>query len=90
MDSKKTIINKIYLDEDTLIIVFLPIYREGVVFTDLLQIISMKPANVEELLEQDFVKNPSKKIKDLLKELIAKTGENMVIKRFVVYVVGEE
>jgi elongation factor Ts len=54
-----------------------------------LQIISMKPANVEELLEQDFIKDPSKKIKDLLKELIAKTGENIVVNRFVVYQIGE-
>ena len=54
-----------------------------------LQIISMKPKSVEELLEQDFIKDPSKKISDLLKELIAKTGENIVINRFVVYQIGE-
>jgi elongation factor Ts len=55
-----------------------------------LQIISMKPSTVEELLEQDFVKEPSKKVSDLLKEIIAKTGENIVIKRFVTYAIGEE
>ena len=55
-----------------------------------LQIISMKPATVEELLEQDFVKEPSNKISDLLKALVAKTGENIVIKRFVIYSIGEE
>ncbi len=54
-----------------------------------LQIISMKPADVEELLAQDFIKDSGKKVADLLKELIAKTGENIVVKRFVVYQVGE-
>lgn len=34
------------------------------------------------LLEQTFVKNDQKTIKDLLQELIAKTGENIKIRRF--------
>jgi len=55
-----------------------------------LQIISMKPASVEELLEQDFVKDGSKKIADLIKEIIAKTGENVVISRFVIYAIGAD
>ena len=42
------------------------------------------------LLEQDFVKDPDKKIGDLLKEKIATIGENIVIKRFCRYVLGEE
>jgi elongation factor Ts len=42
------------------------------------------------LLEQAFVKDPDKKISDLLKENIATIGENMVIKRFCRYVLGEE
>lgn len=53
-----------------------------------LQIVSMDPKSVEDLLKQDFIKDPSKKISDLLKEIIAKTGENIVISRFVVYKVG--
>ena len=55
-----------------------------------LQIISMSPENVKDLLQQDFVKDPSKKVSDLLKEIIAKTGENVVVNRFVVYKVGQE
>ena len=31
----------------------------------------------EKFEEQDFVKDGSKKIKDLIKEVIAKTGENV-------------
>lgn len=42
------------------------------------------------LLEQAFVKDPDKKIDDLLKEIIATIGENIVIKRFCRYVLGEE
>ena len=41
------------------------------------------------LLEQPYVKNPDMTIHDLLNEMIAKTGENMVIRRFVRYQLGE-
>lgn len=41
------------------------------------------------LLEQPFVKNPDIKVQDLLNELIAKTGENIVIRRFVRFQLGE-
>lgn len=41
------------------------------------------------LLEQAFVKDPDKKIGELLKENIAKIGENIVIKRFCRFVLGE-
>ncbi len=44
-----------------------------------MQVASMEPKNTEELLEQDFIKDPSKKISDLVKEIIAKTGENTKI-----------
>ena len=42
------------------------------------------------LLEQPFVKDPSIAVKDLLTAAIAKTGENMRIRRFCRYVLGEE
>ena len=41
------------------------------------------------LLQQSFVKNPDITIQDLLNEMMAKTGENMVINRFVRYQLGE-
>ena len=41
------------------------------------------------LLEQPFVKNPDITVQDLLNELIAKTGENVVIRRFVRFQLGE-
>ncbi len=41
------------------------------------------------LLEQPFVKDPSVKIEDLIKEKIAKIGEKITVRRFTRYVLGE-
>ena len=41
------------------------------------------------LLEQEFVKESKKTIEQLLKELVAKVGENVQIRRFVRYELGE-
>src|SRR6201987_2896917 len=63
-----------------------------------------KPANVVEkivdgkldkfystvcLLEQGFIKNPDQTINDLVKSKIAELGENIVIRRFTRYLMGE-
>lgn len=40
------------------------------------------------LLEQEYIRDPGKTIKQLLQELSAKTGENIVIRRFARYQVG--
>jgi elongation factor Ts len=64
-----------------------------------------KPANIVEkivegkidkfysgvcLLDQAFIKNPEQTIKELVSLKIAELGENIVIRRFVRYAVGEE
>lgn len=41
------------------------------------------------LLEQPFIKDSSIKVKDLLNDKISKIGENIVIRRFIRYEVGE-
>jgi elongation factor Ts len=41
------------------------------------------------LLEQPFVKDDKKKIQDVLNEAVAKTGENIQIRRFARFVLGE-
>ncbi len=41
------------------------------------------------LLEQHFVKDPDKTVKDILTDTIAKLGENITIKRFVRFQLGE-
>jgi elongation factor Ts len=56
------------------------------IFTDLahnlaMQVASMNPKNPDELLKQDFIKDPSKKVSELVGEAIAKTGENIRIGR---------
>ena len=41
------------------------------------------------LLEQQFIKNPERKVVDLLTEAIATLGENIFINRFTRYAIGE-
>ena len=41
------------------------------------------------LMEQSFIKDPTVTIKDLLSQKIAKIGENMIIRRFTRYQLGE-
>jgi elongation factor Ts len=41
------------------------------------------------LLEQSFVKDPNKTVQDILTEIISKLGENIIIKRFVRFQLGE-
>ncbi len=42
------------------------------------------------LLDQPFIKDPDQTIKDLIAKQISEVGENIVIRRFSRYVVGEE
>jgi elongation factor Ts len=55
-----------------------------------MQVASMNPANVQELLEQDFIKDPSLKIEELVKGLSGKIGEKFVVQRFSRFEVGED
>ncbi|MCP4665690.1 MAG: elongation factor Ts [Deltaproteobacteria bacterium] len=41
------------------------------------------------LLEQPFVKNPDMTVQDLVNEVMAKTGENIVLRRFARFQLGE-
>lgn len=47
-----------------------------------LHVASSPAKDVAELLEQEYVRDPSKKVKDLLKEAVIKFGENVKISRF--------
>ena len=53
-----------------------------------MQVASTNPANVEELLEQEYNRDTSKKIKDLLNELVLKIGENIKIGRLMRWELG--
>lgn len=48
-----------------------------------LQIAAMDPEDPKNLLEQEYIRDPSKTIQNLLEEYIGKLGENIVIKEFV-------
>jgi len=47
-----------------------------------MQISAMDPKNVKELLKQEYIRDTSKNIDQLVKELIAKVGENIVVADF--------
>jgi len=55
-----------------------------------MQIASMKPKNIDALLKQVYIRDSSLTIKDLIKSLIGKVGENIVIKRFERMEMGEK
>ena len=50
-----------------------------------MQIASMNPENKQELLEQAWIKDESKKIKDLIADSIVKLGENIIVEKFIRY-----
>ncbi len=54
-----------------------------------LQVAAVEAESVEDLLEQEFIKDPSKKIGDVVKDHIAKLGENIVIRRFERFELGQ-
>ncbi|HEU4333516.1 MAG TPA: translation elongation factor Ts [Candidatus Eisenbacteria bacterium] len=41
------------------------------------------------LMEQPFIRDPDRKVKDLLDQAIAKIGENIVVRRFAKFRIGE-
>lgn len=77
--------------------------REKEIFTDQAKE-SGKPENIIEkivggrvekfyaescLLEQQFIKDPDRKVADLVTEAVATLGENIIVNRFVRYAIGE-
>jgi len=50
-----------------------------------MHISALDPENVEALLKQPFVRDESQTVEELVKQVIAKTGENIKIERFTRY-----
>lgn len=48
-----------------------------------MQVASLKAEKVDELLEQEYVRDQSKKISDLIKEAVLKFGENIKINKII-------
>lgn len=55
-----------------------------------LQVSAMNPKDIESLLSQEYIREAGKTIQDLIKETIAKLGENIQIKRFTRLEIGEK
>jgi elongation factor Ts len=54
-----------------------------------MQVAAMNPKDVPALLKQEYIKDSSKTMEILIKETIAKLGENIVVKRFHRLEIGE-
>jgi len=54
-----------------------------------MQVASSKPKKVKDLMEQEFIKDPKKKIIDLVNETALKFGEKIEISRLSVWNLGE-
>ena len=48
-----------------------------------MQVASIRAETNEELLEQEYIRDPSKKISDLIKEAVLKFGENIKVIKFI-------
>lgn len=54
-----------------------------------MQVVAMDPKNVEDLLQQDYLREPSNTVEEKLKQTSGTLGENLILNRFVRYEVGE-
>ncbi|OGV89989.1 translation elongation factor Ts [Microgenomates group bacterium RBG_19FT_COMBO_39_10] len=54
-----------------------------------MQAAAMKPKNLKEFLKQAWIRDEKKTIDSLIKELISKTGENIVVNRVARFELGE-
>jgi len=50
-----------------------------------MQVAAMNPKDVSSLLKQEYIRDASMKIEDLVKQAIAKLGENVVVRRLTRY-----
>jgi elongation factor Ts len=54
-----------------------------------MQVAAMAPADVDDLLGQAYIRDASKTIKDLVTNVAVKTGENVSVRRFQRFALGE-
>lgn len=53
-----------------------------------MQVASLHPTDVKELLNQEYIRDPKIKVADLIKDAILKFGENIKISRFIHWELG--
>lgn len=54
-----------------------------------MQVNSMQPKDVEELLNQEYIRDPKVKVREHIKQVAGKLGENIKVKEFVRLEVGK-
>jgi elongation factor Ts len=54
-----------------------------------MQVAATDPESVDQLMEQEFIKDTNKTIRTLLVEAISSLGENIVVRRFERYTIGD-
>lgn len=54
-----------------------------------MQVAAMNPDSLEALMDQPNIRDASKNIQEVIREVIAKVGENIVLRRFVRFELGE-
>lgn len=54
-----------------------------------MQAAAMNPENTEKLLKQEYIRDGSMTIENLIKSVIGKLGENITLKRFERFAIGE-
>lgn len=54
-----------------------------------MQIAAMNPSSNDELLEQDYIREPGKTVKQLITEVVGRTGENIQVKKIARFSLGD-
>ena len=54
-----------------------------------MQVAAMNPDTVEDLLKQEYIRDSSMTMEQLVKSVIGKLGENIIIKRFQRFAIGQ-
>ena len=54
-----------------------------------MQVAAMNPGDVDELLKQDYIRDPDKTVKELIAEVVTRTGENIQIKKITRFALSE-
>ena len=54
-----------------------------------MQIAAMDPKDTDELLSQEYIRDSSRSVKELLAEVVAKTGENIKVKKISRFALGD-
>ncbi len=54
-----------------------------------MQVAAMNPKNSDELLGQEYIREPEKKIRELIAEVVSKTGENIQLQKIARFSLNE-